>query len=263
MSKDYAKTSRTKQHQSSKSGYAIIIVIIAICVIFYYAFSRGILVLKTNHADANRVINVKEKIPTKKAEPSKPRFEFYTLLSKEAVPVSHEKHPTADVTTDTIEPPKEKTTESTTTTTSQEPAIAPTGVPSVPIHHLPTGSSMTTAETVAVQQPSTTEPVQVSEPVTSTTLENAPSKPASTTQTAEKSRYVLQVAAIRQKNDAESLKAQLSFLGFDVFIEPFQIAGSQGYRVKIGPYSSLESVKKAQETLRRNHLSSILITLPS
>lgn len=259
MSKDYNHSPKyeprhRKERSSSKSGYLVILIILG--VVFYYAFSRGFLVLRT---DVPQNVSTKnnESVKKENTQPAKPRFEFYTLLSKERVPVPHEKNAPADVTTDTLPPPDEakpKASEEKIT----KLGVAPTGVPDIPVRNIGTPSTQS-VQTVAAEHASVEEPKEMeakeAKPVPQVTT--TVSEPISTGK-----RYMLQVAALRQQADAERLKAQLSFLGFDVFIEPFQSGGNTGYRVKVGPYNSMEAVQKARQMLSGQHMSSILITLP-
>lgn len=65
----------------------------------------------------------------------------------------------------------------------------------------------------------------------------------------EKSHYLLQVASFRQSSDADRLKAELTLKGYDVVISPFVNENRTWYRVKIGPFKTLSSVKEARTTL--------------
>lgn len=278
MSKDYAKVTnneprdRPSRGSGRSSGLLTILVLIVIAGVLYYAFSRGILVVKTDtiaqvaHQPAGEVVNNK----TKPEEPAKPRFEFYTLLSKETVPVSrpgkepgtHEQETSADVTTDTLPPPESAKSVATTPeeplessdainneivteTPAGEPAVAPTGVPAVPVIPV-SGSSARTANPPPA--PATT-PVAVP-------AVTAPAEP-----TTSGKHYLLQVAAFQSTSEADRLKAQLTFLGFDVIVTPFDNHGKQWYRVKVGPFDSLTAAQEARKTLLKNHLGSILVPL--
>lgn len=237
MSRNYAhiphrNEQRGRRGRGRRPRYIILLILLIVAGIFYYAFSRGILVLKTDLPASSPAATSKTEHNTS-STPKKPRFEFYTLLPKETVPVPHEKNATADVTTDTISPPDKP---------ALKPATAPTGVPSISVpnnraNNIPS-STQTSEEEIT--------PVVQAQPVA---------------QLPQQARYILQVAALHNSADADGLKAQLSFLGFDVWITPFQNQGSTWYRVKVGPYPSLEAAKKAQQTLINNHFSSILITL--
>lgn len=274
MSKDYAKIPthehRTNHSTSKYSGHLILIIIGLIGVIFYYAFSRGILVLKTDVANVtqNNAITHHHTLPKNQpiaapVEKPKPRFEFYTVLSKETVPISNdnnddnnEKNVAADVTTNTIEIQAKPTKP----LAEPEPALAPTGVPSVTIHPVNKGNVANTQHV----QPSETSKIILAQP------KLAPPKLAPVVQAipvpsvpAPAVRYILQVAALQHTADIDRLKAQLSFLGFDVNTESFQSNGSTWYRIKVGPYASATEMQKARQILLSNHLGSIIVTLPA
>lgn len=72
------------------------------------------------------------------------------------------------------------------------------------------------------------------------------------------SSYIIQVASMRHRKDAESLKAQLALLNFDVFIETFRNAGITWYRVRIGPFTTLSQANHARKSLEQNHFDGIL-----
>lgn len=271
MSKNYAKLPpRAEQRyrrnsHSSKSGYFVLLLLVIIGITGYYVFSRGIFFSK----NTNEVNQQPSKTQEKTLQPTKPRFEFYTVLSKETVPVSQNKETTnqsvtADATTSeeeaTLEAAKAKEeaekalAEQREETVSQPAAleVAPSGVPAIPVqtkHSQATPSTATPqTETTAV----TTQPAIPAEKPIPTAV------PVAT----KSNRYLLQVAALQRMSDVDQLKAKLSFLGFDISVEPFQRAGVIWYRIKVGPYLSQEAMQKARQVLSNNGLGSIIITLP-
>ena len=71
--------------------------------------------------------------------------------------------------------------------------------------------------------------------------------------------YVLQVASFKTFSDADTLKAKLSLLGFEVNVHHFKAAsGQEWYRVWIGPYASKQQAQQAQAQLSQNKVSSLL-----
>ena len=113
MSKNYAKISprgeqrHRKNHSSSKPGYFIVLLLLIIGVTFYYVSSRGMFISTTRDSATASPSSSHPSAPAPSA-PAKPRFEFYTLLSKETVPVPHDKNKTtnnvtADATTSEAE----------------------------------------------------------------------------------------------------------------------------------------------------------------
>ena len=76
-----------------------------------------------------------------------------------------------------------------------------------------------------------------------------------------KKSYILQVASVKQNQDAERLKAQLTLLGFTVYVTDPKATHSSWYRVNVGPFESLTDAHKHQKRLRSNKLNSLLVTL--
>ncbi len=280
---DYAKLSprgdqryRKNQHpHAPKSGYFVLLLLVIIGITGYYVFSRGILFSK-NHEEVNQQ---PAKTPEAPPKPAKPRFEFYTLLSKETVPVSRNnngENNSATVTADATTTPEEaaalkaaqekekekKAAEAFKVNDTAALETAPTGVPSLPLQTRRKVTISSTTETatqqppVTVQQKTTT--MQQPKPAT------VPVPPVTQTQpsTINSNRYLLQVAALQRISDVDQLKAKLTFLGFNVSVEPFQKFGTIWYRIKVGPYLSQEAMQKARQVLTNNRLSSIVITLP-
>jgi D-alanyl-D-alanine carboxypeptidase (penicillin-binding protein 5/6) len=66
--------------------------------------------------------------------------------------------------------------------------------------------------------------------------------------------YILQVAAFREKDRAESLSRQISEKGFDVFVEQTMVNRNETtYRVRVGPYAELVTAQEtAQEILTKS-----------
>jgi D-alanyl-D-alanine carboxypeptidase (penicillin-binding protein 5/6) len=66
--------------------------------------------------------------------------------------------------------------------------------------------------------------------------------------------YILQVAAFREKDRAESLSRQISEKGFDVFVEQTMVNWNETtYRVRVGPYAELVTAQEtAQEILSKS-----------
>jgi len=66
--------------------------------------------------------------------------------------------------------------------------------------------------------------------------------------------YILQVAAFREKDRAESLSRQISEKGFDVFVEQTMVNRNETtYRVRVGPYAELITAQEtAQEILSKS-----------
>ena len=63
--------------------------------------------------------------------------------------------------------------------------------------------------------------------------------------------YILQVASFRSMNDADSLKAQLTLLGFQPVVQTVAInSDEKWHRVRIGPYADRDALEAARIRLR-------------
>ncbi len=76
-----------------------------------------------------------------------------------------------------------------------------------------------------------------------------------------KTRYVLQIAALRDNDDAKRLKKQLFKLGYPVFIQKYQTDNTLWYRVLSGPYKNATVAEQDQQRLAQQHQKSLLISL--
>lgn len=66
--------------------------------------------------------------------------------------------------------------------------------------------------------------------------------------------YFLQAGAFRAKADAESMKAKLALLGFEANVSerPADNGGGTLYRVRIGPFSQMETMNRVRSKLSDN-----------
>lgn len=110
--------------------------------------------------------------------------------------------------------------------------------------------------------------VQLPKPTLSPDLPSASSasaqkaKPPATTTTTKPEKYALQIASVRNTADLDSLKAQLSMLGYDVMVKPFKNGNITLHRVMVGPYKSRSEAIKQQAQLRTNKISSVITKYP-
>lgn len=72
----------------------------------------------------------------------------------------------------------------------------------------------------------------------------------------------LQVAALKNSNDADKLKARLSLLGLVVSIQQVESAGLSLYRVRVGPYKRDEDAFADLDTLAANNYEPRLFKEP-
>jgi len=237
MSKDYAKITPSKKSKSSTGStkYLGLILVFLIAVILY-AFSRGVVILHSEN-NPTQEGTIPAEMSAQKDLPKKPRFEFYTALSKETVSVGSESGAKSEKTN----------TQSQSAQPVAEPGVAPSGVPALPIStpiHVNTNKAVDKEKEKEKEKTIKSLPAKTQ---TSTSTNNIPAK-----------HYLLQIAALEHISDVDRLKAQLSFLGFETIVEPFQNSGKQWYRVKVGTFDSLTSAQAARKTLLQNHLAGII-----
>lgn len=63
--------------------------------------------------------------------------------------------------------------------------------------------------------------------------------------------YILQAASYNKKADAESLRAKLAINGTQSYIQPVTVDGRNYYRVRMGPFNDLSSMRTSQTTLSK------------
>lgn len=75
-------------------------------------------------------------------------------------------------------------------------------------------------------------------------------------------RYVLQVGSFQSADEADSLKAQLAFLGLEAKIEAAVVDDQTWHRVQLGPFASNSQLSRAQNLLLENEIDYIQRQLP-
>ena len=83
----------------------------------------------------------------------------------------------------------------------------------------------------------------------------APAAPVASTPSIEN--YYLQAGAFQNKGEADNMKAKLAMVGLESDIQPG--TGASKYRVRIGPYQSLQDLKKVQNELNQNGIASSVV----
>ncbi len=74
--------------------------------------------------------------------------------------------------------------------------------------------------------------------------------------------YVLQAGSFRRRADAERRKASLALLGVRSSIQAVTLEnGETWYRVRIGPYTSLEDLNRTRALLQENDVDTLLVRL--
>ena len=88
----------------------------------------------------------------------------------------------------------------------------------------------------------------------------APAKPAATPAAGGKEAYFLQAGAFQNETDAENLKAKIAFAGMEANVKSVNLAAKGTlYRVRLGPYKSLEEVNRIKATLSQNGINAAMV----
>jgi len=78
--------------------------------------------------------------------------------------------------------------------------------------------------------------------------------------TAAKETFYLQAGAFQNAPDADNLKARLALLGIEATIQTTTLADKGvWHRVRVGPYTSVEELNRARDTLKQNGVETALI----
>ena len=90
-------------------------------------------------------------------------------------------------------------------------------------------------------------------------VEKLPETPTRVPKTAERPTaavrelYFLQAGAFQSESDADNLKAKIAFIGLAATVKPVTLADKGTlYRVRLGPYQSLEEVNRIKSALSEN-----------
>ena len=164
----------------------------------------------------------------------KPKFEFYTILAKDgrAAPRSDAKN--EDLSTAKIAQKVE--------TAASEPPAAPTGIPKSgpPIQVIK--QDAVTMTKPAPNTPKTPLPAPNLNPQEALA-------PTSSNDTAE--HYVVQVAAFKNRQDADRLKANFALKGLDAVVVLVNQQNNTWYRVMLGPFVSRDEAMRIQGVVSR------------
>ena len=71
--------------------------------------------------------------------------------------------------------------------------------------------------------------------------------------------YFVQVGAFRGKDEAESQRARLAMLGFNVQVSEREQAGRPVFRVRLGPFGSKADAEAQQERLKAQNVETALV----
>lgn len=90
------------------------------------------------------------------------------------------------------------------------------------------------------------------------TVQQKQPQPVSNDTTSE-STYIVQVASLRNSEDADAFKAKLALNGFNVDVKKtVNSSGNTWYRVQIGPYDNFDDAFDAQNNLRKDNFDGII-----
>ena len=97
------------------------------------------------------------------------------------------------------------------------------------------------------------------EPVTEKELKDA-AKAGKSQPEAAKAVYFIQAGSFQNPADADNQKAKIAILGFSSSVEPTTLADKgTWYRVRMGPYASLEDLNKVRRVLTQNGIDASLV----
>ena len=103
-------------------------------------------------------------------------------------------------------------------------------------------------------------PESASDPLSLPDKQRKDAKAGSTTTGREA--FFLQAGAFQNAPDADNLKARLALLGVEANIETTAVPDKGvWHRVRIGPYTSVEELNRARDSLKQNGVQTTLIKL--
>ncbi|HEX2648711.1 MAG TPA: SPOR domain-containing protein [Burkholderiales bacterium] len=74
--------------------------------------------------------------------------------------------------------------------------------------------------------------------------------------------YFIQAGSFQNPADADNQKAKIAILGFESSVEPTSLPDKgTWYRVRLGPYTSLEDLNKVRRTLSQNGIDASLVKM--
>ena len=74
--------------------------------------------------------------------------------------------------------------------------------------------------------------------------------------------FILQVGSFQSAADADSLKAQLAFLGLQAAVKSAEVNDETWHRVQLGPFASNSKLSRAKNLLIENQIKYIQRSLP-
>lgn len=73
--------------------------------------------------------------------------------------------------------------------------------------------------------------------------------------------YILQIAALRQLDDAEHLRDQMHSAGYPAFVQQYQTGQTMWYRVMVGPFASQDLAAQTQAQLKQRQITGLILNV--
>ncbi|MCC7007074.1 MAG: SPOR domain-containing protein [Ottowia sp.] len=115
---------------------------------------------------------------------------------------------------------------------------------------IPDAATETLVPTPAPTNPSASGTTTKSVPTPVTRNNDAGTKPPT---------YILQIAAYTTRDEAERQRAQLAIQGYEANVSEHLTRGVKYYRVRLGPFHSLNDAEKTREDLLASKIDTLLI----
>jgi cell division protein FtsN len=98
------------------------------------------------------------------------------------------------------------------------------------------------------------------EPVSEKELKDATAKAGKQSPEAARGVYFIQAGSFQNPADADNQKAKIAILGFESSVEPTALPDKgTWYRVRLGPYTTLEDLNKVRRVLTQNGIDASLV----
>jgi cell division protein FtsN len=102
------------------------------------------------------------------------------------------------------------------------------------------------------------EPAKAEPPKVADAKQAAPGK---TAPAEDATRYLLQAGAFKTPVDADAMRARLALLGLDAKVYPIEQGGATLYRVRVGPYSSIDDINRIRKLMAENSIEAQVVRL--
>lgn len=213
MSRSYARNRSSRSHSAAQGKFLVALASFLSGYLVATVFDMASLTTWVNKTLLNHDKTAPaHQVAVKHHEQPKPKFEFYTLLSKETgIPATANTHPQA---------------------AAPRPAASPPASNTIPSTAVLQSAAQHATQAVVVAESKPVQPIAKVNPARET--------------------WQIQIASFNRRKDAEHLKASLVMRGFDVSITPVSQRNMTWYRVIVGPFASRESATKAQVIVARS-----------